>query len=287
MPKMTVVMPVYNMEAYLGECLDSVLSQSLEDIEVIAVNDGSKDGSLAILRDYEKKDARLIVIDKENGGAGAARNAALDRATGEFVAFLDADDFYPGKDTLEKLYTAATEHQVKVSGGYCERCFEDGHRERMEVAFENLSFPTSGKISYRDFQYDYCYQMCCFERKLLEENHIRFPLYRRFQDPPFFVNTMILAKELYLFDEPTYCYRVLPSEEKYTIQRSKGLGENEPEMMSLTTMNPATRRLIKVMPDSAEQTAAIFDTLLGDDLQGRKDFIVDHGADYIDQLDVS
>ena len=75
--------------------------------------------------------------------------------------------------------------------------------------------------------------------------------------------------------------------QKFTIQRSKGLGENEPEMMSLTTMNPATRRLIKVMPDSAEQTAAIFDTLLGDDLQGRKEFIVNHGADYIDQLDVS
>ena len=75
--------------------------------------------------------------------------------------------------------------------------------------------------------------------------------------------------------------------QKFTIQRSKGLGENEPEMMSLTTMNPATRRLIKVVPDSAEQTAAIFDTLLGDNLQGRKDFIVDHGPDYIDQLDVS
>lgn len=75
--------------------------------------------------------------------------------------------------------------------------------------------------------------------------------------------------------------------QKFTIQRSKGLGENEPEMMNLTTMNPATRRLIKVVPDSAEQTAAIFDTLLGDDLQGRKDFIVEHGADYIDQLDLS
>ena len=75
--------------------------------------------------------------------------------------------------------------------------------------------------------------------------------------------------------------------QKFTIQRSKGLGENEPEMMSFTTMNPKTRRLIKVMPDSVEQTAAIFDTLLGDNLQGRKDFIVDHGSEYIDQLDVS
>ena len=74
---------------------------------------------------------------------------------------------------------------------------------------------------------------------------------------------------------------------KFTVQRSKGLGENEPDMMSLTTMNPATRRLIKVMPDDIEKTAQIFDILLGDNLQGRKDFIVENGADYTDNLDVS
>ncbi len=75
--------------------------------------------------------------------------------------------------------------------------------------------------------------------------------------------------------------------EKFTIQRSKGLGENEPDMMNLTTMNPATRRLIKVMPDDAQQTTEIFDILLGDNLQGRKDYIVEHGNEYIDNLDVS
>lgn len=75
--------------------------------------------------------------------------------------------------------------------------------------------------------------------------------------------------------------------EKFTIQRSKGLGENEPDMMNLTTMNPATRRLIKVMPDDAEKTAEIFDVLLGDNLSGRKDYIVEYGPDYIDNLDVS
>ena len=75
--------------------------------------------------------------------------------------------------------------------------------------------------------------------------------------------------------------------EKFTVQRSKGLGENEPDMMNLTTMNPSTRRLIKVMPDDAEQTAQIFDILLGDNLQGRKDYIVEHGNEYIDNLDVS
>ena len=76
-------------------------------------------------------------------------------------------------------------------------------------------------------------------------------------------------------------------DEKYTIQRSKGLGENEPDMMNFTTMNPKTRRLIKIMPDDEEQTAAIFDILIGNNLQARKDYIVEHGSEYIDQLDVS
>lgn len=75
--------------------------------------------------------------------------------------------------------------------------------------------------------------------------------------------------------------------EKFTVQRSKGLGENEPEMMNLTTMNPATRRLIKVMPDDVKRTAEMFDILLGDNLQGRKDYIVNHGAEYVDNLDLS
>ena len=74
---------------------------------------------------------------------------------------------------------------------------------------------------------------------------------------------------------------------KFTIQRSKGLGENEPDMMNLTTMNPSTRRLIKVMPDEAEQTARMFDILLGDNLAGRKEFIIENGSNYIDDLDVS
>jgi DNA gyrase subunit B len=76
-------------------------------------------------------------------------------------------------------------------------------------------------------------------------------------------------------------------DQKFTIQRSKGLGENEPEMMSLTTMNPDTRRLIRVMPDDIERMDEMFNLLLGDDLQGRKDYIVEFGANYTDNLDVS
>ena len=75
--------------------------------------------------------------------------------------------------------------------------------------------------------------------------------------------------------------------QKYTLQRSKGLGENQPDMMNLTTMNPATRRLIKVMPSDAEKTSEMFDLLLGDNLQGRKDFIAEYGYMYIDDADLS
>ena len=74
---------------------------------------------------------------------------------------------------------------------------------------------------------------------------------------------------------------------KYVLQRSKGLGENQPDMMNLTTMNPATRRLVKVMPDDAERTAEMFDLMLGNNLAGRKDFIAENGYLYIDELDIS
>jgi len=96
-------------------------------------------------------------------------------------------------------------------------------------------------------------------------------------------------------DETYFAYteqekvRIIESfgDKKYTIQRSKGLGENEPDMMSLTTMNPETRRLIKVCPENAEKTQEIFELLLGDNLDGRKDYIRDYGYKYLDDIDVS
>ena len=103
LPKVSVVIAVYNAESFLRECLDSVLAQRLRDIEIICVNDGSSDGSLDILREYEKKDSRVRVIDQENQGAGAARNAGLRAAKGEFLSFLDADDFFD-PHMLEEAY---------------------------------------------------------------------------------------------------------------------------------------------------------------------------------------
>jgi len=106
LPKVSIIIPVYNAEKYLRECLDSVVNQTLADIEIICVNDGSTDGSPAILREYAAKDARLRLIDQVNTGPSAARNRGLDLARGEYIQFVDADDRV---DTTlcEKTYTLA------------------------------------------------------------------------------------------------------------------------------------------------------------------------------------
>ena len=91
-PKISVIIPVYNVEKYLRECLNSVINQTMEDIEIICVNDGSTDGSLDILKEYANNDNRLKIVDKKNTGLGPSRNVGLDYISGEYVMFLDSDD---------------------------------------------------------------------------------------------------------------------------------------------------------------------------------------------------
>ena len=91
--KISVIIPVYNTEKYIGRCLDSILNNTYKNLEVICVNDGSKDRSLEILNEYAEKDNRVKVIDKENGGVSAARNTALDVATGDFISFVDGKHY--------------------------------------------------------------------------------------------------------------------------------------------------------------------------------------------------
>ena len=92
-PYISVIIPVYNAETTLNKCVDSVLGQQFPDFEVILVDDGSKDRSLQICEEYARRDSRVTVIHKENGGVSSARNAALEIAKGERILFLDADDY--------------------------------------------------------------------------------------------------------------------------------------------------------------------------------------------------
>ena len=103
MAKISVIVPVYNVEKFIRKCLDSIINQTMEDLEIILVDDGSIDNSGIICDEYAKNDNRIVVIHKENGGVSSARNVGLNKAKGKFIAFIDSDD-YVNDDYLEKLY---------------------------------------------------------------------------------------------------------------------------------------------------------------------------------------
>ena len=105
----SVIIPVYNVEKYLRDCLNSVINQTYKDLEIICINDGSKDNSLSILEEYAKKDKRIIIINKENAGVSAARNDGIEKSTGEYLFCLDSDD-YIDKDFLEVFYNNAKQN---------------------------------------------------------------------------------------------------------------------------------------------------------------------------------
>ena len=112
-PKVSVIIPVYNTENYLRQCLDSLVNQTLQEIEIICVNDGSTDNSLKILYEYEKKDSRFHIISQKNQGPGAARNIGLHRALGKHLIFLDSDDWFES-DFLKKMISRAEKTNADV-----------------------------------------------------------------------------------------------------------------------------------------------------------------------------
>ena len=122
MPKISVIVPVYNTEPWLASCLDSVLAQSEQDFEVICVNDGSTDGSGATLKRYTEQDKRVRVLTQKNQGQSVARNAGLDVAKGEYIFFLDSDDLLP-RYALATLLKIADKTQAPVVAS---RFFETG-----------------------------------------------------------------------------------------------------------------------------------------------------------------
>ena len=115
--KISVIMPVYNVERYLSECIDSVVRQTFKEKEIIVVNDGSTDSSLLILNEYADKYDNIVVLTQKNQGPGPARNNGIQHAKGKYLIFIDPDDFYPSDDCLEALYDAAEKNNVLICGG--------------------------------------------------------------------------------------------------------------------------------------------------------------------------
>ncbi len=155
-PLISVVIPVYNVEPYLAECLDSVRNQSLRRIEIICVNDGSTDASLDIVQKYAAMDSRIMVVDQENAGLSAARNAGMDQASGKYLYFLDSDD-YLVEGALETLLTAAQTHNTDILYFGARSFFEDQAMEREYPNYVNFykrqptfDVPVSGDVFLLD-----------------------------------------------------------------------------------------------------------------------------------------
>ena len=112
--KFSIITPVFNTESYLEQCLESILNQTYKNFEIICINDASTDNSLSILKDYAKNDSRIRIINKENGGISAARNSGINAAMGDFLSFIDSDDWID-LDFFEKLYLAAKKYSADIA----------------------------------------------------------------------------------------------------------------------------------------------------------------------------
>ena len=228
----TVIIPIYNMEKFLPECLESVLTQTLSSLEVICIDDGSTDQSLELLKKYQENDKRIVLIHQENQGVASARNTGLKTASKEYVCFMDPDDFYPDNHVLEDVYMAAKTNQALICGG----SFSDYNHVTGEVStsFENpykpYTFEKEEFIDYRYYQYDYGYHRFIYNLKMIRDNQICFPPYKRFQDPPFFVKAMLSAERFYSLKRICYRYRyghqIIHWDADKVVDLSKGICEN-------------------------------------------------------------
>ena len=204
----SIIIPVYNREAYLNECIDSVLGQTLDNIEIICVDDGSTDRSKDIIKEYESKYSNVIAIFQGKQGVGAARNAGIKKAVGKYIAFMDSDDFYYNEHVLQLLVDKAEAYAVKICGGCsCQWNHEEMKKKYLGSDDKNM-FSKEEVVQYSDYQNPYGFWRFIFDRELLTENDIYFPLYSRYEDPGFFIRAMDAAKEFLSFSK--LC--ILPSE---------------------------------------------------------------------------
>ena len=243
-PLVSVIVPVYNMSKYLRQCLDSILSQTLKEIEIICVDDGSTDDSLEILSEIAVKDSRVRVLQQENKGSGAARNYGIIEAKGEYIAFMDSDDWYPSDDVLEVLYKLCKEFKVSIAGGSLV-LWDNKIRE----ASSNYVFPSSGIMSYRDYQNPYFYQRFLYSHRMLQENQIVFPDYLRGQDPPFFVKSMATAHSFYVTTKPTYCYRFGYKKLNWNVRKANDYMKSIIDLLQLSIINQYSKLHLNALND--------------------------------------
>ena len=198
MPKVSVIVPIYNVEKYLEKCINSLLSQTLEDIQIILVNDGSKDNSGNIAREYEKNNKnRIIYVEKENGGLSDARNHGLKYATGDFIAFLDSDD-YIEKNAYEEMYNKAIEENADYVE--CDFIWEFPNKIRVDK-----QYPYKNKKEMLSFVRVVAWNKL-IKRQLIIDNNLEFPKGLRYEDVEFTYKLIPFINKFAYVDKPFIHY---------------------------------------------------------------------------------
>lgn len=219
MTRVSIIIPCHNEERYISECLDSVQGQTLSDIEIVCIDDGSTDRTASILVEYRKKIKNLRIIQQKNQGSGIARNKGIDEAEGEYIAFMDADDFYPSAETLEKVYNKAKQNNAEICGGSW--CTYNNGVYAYEGFKNGLTFSEDGWIKKVDFPTYGGYLRYIYKKELLKDKHIYFPDYLRAQDPPFLLTAVACAGKVFQMKDVTYTYRKGHKQVSYT--KRKGI----------------------------------------------------------------
>lgn len=216
--KVSVIVPIYNVEDYLRECLNSLERQTLKAIEVIMVNDGATDNSGKIAKEYSERNINFTLLERENGGLSAARNTGLEKATGEYVYFIDSDD-YLVDNALEKLYIEAKEKDLDVLK-FSAYTFTEQSKEMIWSSKEG-GYKYQGEYSdvYEGVDImekfvqnnDYCFPSCCLiltRRDAIEANCLRFYEGIIHEDNLFHFQLLLLSKRCTVMNLPFYCRRV-------------------------------------------------------------------------------
>ena len=218
-PKVSVIVPIYNVEKYLRPCLDSIVGQTLKEIEIILINDGSPDNSLAIIHEYAQKDARIKVIDKPNEGYGKTMNRGIDAATGEYIGIVESDDWIE-PDMYETLYDIAKSQNVEVvKANYIafdnetgkdmkERWMLDSDAERVMTPRQNPAI----------FLFPASIWSAIYRRGFLNNHEIRFleSPGASYQDTAFNFKVWSMAEKVYLVRKPVIHYRMGHSSQSVT-----------------------------------------------------------------------
>lgn len=209
MAKLSVIVPVYNIERYLPQCLDSILAQTFADIELIVVDDGSTDQSGKICDEYAQKDSRIVVIHKKNGGLADARNAGLDVISGEYVGFVDSDDWI-----RPQMYETLLSHQEKTNAEVvaCKLHFfsDDGNTNEVWPQIEqDYIYSRNDFINhfFPDIKRSIMPSVCnkIFKRSVFKT--IRFPIGKRYEDAYIQLDIYDAVKMIAVINEPLYEYR--------------------------------------------------------------------------------